>query len=400
MNQDWKQSLGIDVLTAARDRIRKVFATFSRVCVSFSGGKDSTVMLHLAAEEARRQGRRFGLLFIDWEAQYQLTIDHVARCFEMHADVADPYWVALPLKTVNATSMFEPEWICWEPGKEWVRQPPDQAITDPSALPFYQDAMTFEEFVPEFGRWYAGDELTACLVGVRTRESLNRWRSIAGSSSRWEDWAWTTYKGGAVYNAYPIYDWHAEDIWVFHARHPELPYNRLYDRMHAAGLSLHQMRICEPYGDEQRKGLWLFHVIEPETWGKVVARVNGANTGALYAKEAGNVLGNLKVTRPEGHTWESFAKMLLASMPEPTAEHYRNKIAVWLKWYADRGYRVADALDGDTGSEDMPSWRRVCKMLLRNDYWAKTLCFSPTKSAAYERYVRVMKNRRKRWRLI
>ena len=52
--------------------------------------------------------------------------------------------------------------------------------------------------------------------------------------------------------------------------------------MHKAGLTIHQQRICQPYGDDQRRGLWLFHLIEPITWAKVVARVNGANSGALY----------------------------------------------------------------------------------------------------------------------
>lgn len=398
---EWRQPLGINVLEAARDRIARVFDDFQRVCVSFSGGKDSTVMLHLAADEAARRGRTFGLLFIDWEAQYKLTIDHVERCFDLYSDLVEPYWIALPLKTVNAVSMFEPEWTCWDPDARdrWVREIPDQAISESSDLPFYRQAMTFEEFVPEFGQWYAGGQTTACLVGIRTRESLNRWRSITGDSSRWRDWPWTTWKGGTVFNSYPIYDWRAEDIWTYHGRYPDKLYNALYDRMHAAGVSLHQMRICEPYGDEQRKGLWLFHVIEPETWGKIVARVNGANSGALYATESGNILGNLRVSKPNGHNWESFAKLLLGSMPERTAEHYKNKIAVWMRWYLERGFEIQDEIEGDTGSEDKPSWRRVCKMLLKNDYWAKTLCFSPTKSEAYERYVRVMRNRRKRWRL-
>ncbi len=167
--------------------------------------------------------------------------------------------------------------------------------------------------------------------------------------------------------------------------------------MHQAGLSIHQMRICEPYGDEQRRGLWLYQLIEPDTWGRVCARVAGAGTGALYATESGNVLGNIKVTLPTGHTWQSFALFLLESMPPPTAEHYRNKIAVWLRWYQERGYEIAEELPGDTGAKDMPSWRRVCKMLLKNDYWCKMLYFAPTKSAAYERYQKIMRKRRDRW---
>src|ERR1043165_7725200 len=137
---------------------------------------------------------------------------------------------------------------------------------------------------------------------------------------------------------YPIYDWKTRDIWTYHGKNPENTYNRLYDLMGMAGLSIHLMRICQPYGDDQRKGLWLFHLIEPETWSRVVARVNGANAGALYAQESGNVLGNQKISKPPGHTWESFAELLLGSMPPRTAEHFRNKIAVFLRWYQLRGY--------------------------------------------------------------
>jgi len=396
-----KRGLGVSVLEAARQRIAWTFDTFPRIYVSFSGGKDSSVMLHLVMEEAIRRDRRVGLLFIDWEAQYQLTIEHVQACFDLYRDHIEPYWVALPLRTVNAVSQFEPEWICWEPGKDWVRPQPAQALTDGSVLPFYTHAMTFEEFVPAFGHWYGQGQLTACLVGIRTAESLNRWRALKGGGwkSSFEGRAWTTYTGQTTYNVYPVYDWRVDDIWTYYARSGK-PYNRLYDRMHQAGLTLHQMRICEPYGDEQRKGLWLFHVIEPETWGRIVARVAGANGGALYAREAGNVLGNVKIAVPDGHSWESFALLLLATMPVQTAEHYKNKIAVWLHWYRERGYEVADALPGDTGAKDMPSWRRVCKMLLKNDYWAKTLCFSPTKSEAYARYEKIMRKRRMQWGLI
>jgi predicted phosphoadenosine phosphosulfate sulfurtransferase len=197
---------------------------------------------------------------------------------------------------------------------------------------------------------------------------------------------------------YPIYDWQTEDIWTFHGR-TGLPYNALYDRMHQAGLTIHQMRICQPYGDDQRKGLWLFHLIEPETWGRVVARVQGANQGALYAQESGNILGVRTVELPPGHTWESYTMLLLASMPEKTAEHYRNKIAVFLRWYQTRGYPDGIPDDGPL-EKGPPSWRRVCKALLRNDYWMKALSFTPHKTAAYDRYTKIMKKRRAVWGLI
>lgn len=213
---------------------------------------------------------------------------------------------------------------------------------------------------------------------------------------------WTNYIGQTLYNIYPIYDWHTSDIWIYHAKFPDKPYNRLYDLMHKAGLTPHQMRICQPYGDDQRKGLWLFHLIEPETWAKVVARVNGANSGALYAQEKGNILGNGKITRPEGHTWESFCMFMLETMPPSTAEHYKNKIAIFIKWWQDRGY---DKIPDEASYEDekfkrIPSWRRVAKVLVRGDWWCKGLSFSQTKSEAYQKYLRLMQKRRAQWGIL
>lgn len=398
-----KQPLGIDVLTAAEQRINTVFDDFPKVYVSFSGGKDSGVLLDLAARIARQRGRRFGVLIVDLEAQYEHTIDYIHTMLDLHADVTDPYWVCLPLNMRNAVSQFEPQWQCWDPDRQpdWVRQPPARAITEPAFFPWFRRGMEFEELTPAFGEWYSDGKLTACLVGIRSDESLNRYRTIASRrKTTHEGHQWTTWVKGPVFNAYPIYDWRTEDIWTYFARRA-VPYNRLYDRMHQAGVSIHQARICQPYGDDQRKGLWLYHLIEPETWAKVVARVNGANFGAAHARESGNVLGRIKITKPDEVTWEEFAKRLLDSMPAPTAEHYRDKIAVFLHWYSDRGYPGGAIPDeGSATDRDTPSWTRICRMLLRNDYWAKGLSFSQHRTPAFDKYRKLMARRRAEWNLI
>lgn len=401
-----RKLLGISVLEAARNRIAWVFDTFPRIYISFSGGKDSGVMLHLVMDEAQRRNRTVGLLFVDLEGQYKLTIDFVRAMFERYAAHIEPFWICLPIALRNAVSVYEPKWCAWEPGREadWIRQPPDVAIIDPSVFPFYHYAperpMEFEEFVPAFGDWYSQGKLTACFVGIRTTESLNRWRTVAGHGTKFEGRNWTNHVHKTLWNIYPIYDWKTEDIWVYNGKF-NAPYNRLYDRMHQAGLSIHQARICQPYGDDQRKGLWLFHIIEPETWACIVARVNGANQGALYAEETGNILGRIKIDKPEGHTWESFAMLLLESMPPEMAEHYKDKIAVFIKWYRDRGYGdgIPDEIDNALERERLaPSWRRICKMLLRNDYWAKGLGFSMQASGtAHARYKEMMAKRRNAW---
>lgn len=390
-----KRVLSVNVLEAAQERIRRVFQEFSRVYVSFSGGKDSTVLLHLVAEEARVQGRKFGVLFVDLEAQYRLTIAHISEMYALYADRIEPHWIALPIVLRNAVSNISPRWLCWDPkaGDLWVRTPPDMAVTDVKAFPFFHTGMEFEEFTPAFGEWFGHGQPACCLVGIRTVESLNRWRAITGDAARFEGLHWTTQLSRTLINAYPLYDWRTEDIWVFHAK-TGLPYNRLYDRMHQAGLSIHQQRICQPYGDDQRKGLWLYQVIEPETWGRVVARVAGANGGALYARESGNILGRLRISKPPGHTWQSFSKLLLDTMPANTADHYRAKITVFLRWWEARGVPILD--EGPCRAEanrEVPSWRRICKALLRNDYWLKGLSFTQTKSTCYEKYRQRMRER-------
>jgi predicted phosphoadenosine phosphosulfate sulfurtransferase len=407
-----KHHLGINVLEAARQRIAWTFDTFPRIYVSFSGGKDSTVMLHLVMDEAIKRGRKVAVMFVDLEGQYKLTVDFVQAMYDLYADHIEPYWCCLPIALRNAVSVFEPKWCAWQPDRQedWIRQPPPIAITDHDYFPWYtyyaSKPMEFEEFVPKFGRWYSrqdgSEQLTACFVGIRTGESLNRWRTIAGHGTKFEGRKYVQHVQQALWNVYPVYDWKTEDIWVYLGKYNK-PYNRLYDRMHQAGLTPHQMRICQPYGDDQRKGLWLFHLIEPETWSRVVARVNGANQGALYVQERGNILGYGKVSLPAGHTWQSFAMMLLASMPAKSQEHYKNKIAVFIKWYRDRGYPdgIPDVEDYEAEqSREKPSWRRVCKMLLKNDYWAKSLGFSMQQSGnAHQRYLELMKKRRNQWEI-
>lgn len=388
---------------AAVERTEFAFDNFEKVYVSFSGGKDSTVMIHIAAEIAREKGRKVGMLFVDLEGQYKLTIQHILDVLDEYKDVIEPYWVCLPLHLRNAVSQFEPFWVCWDPDakESWIRTPPDVAIVDENYFPFFERGMEFEEFVPRFGLWYGEGCTTACLVGIRSDESLNRYRTIKRKKTTFQGQQFTTWIQDGLFNLYPIYDWRTEDVWTYHAK-TKKQYNRLYDRMHQAGLSIHQQRICQPYGDDQRKGLWLFQIIEPETWSRVVARVNGANGGALYARESGNVLGNYKITLPEGHNWKSFAMMLLESMPEKTQEHYKNKIAVFLNWWAKDGYdEIPDFADKkDEASKKVPSWRRVCKTLIRNDYWCKGLSFTQTKSDAYQKYLKLMKIRRRQWGMI
>lgn len=398
-----KKPIGINVLDAARSRISKVFDEFERIYLSFSAGKDSTVMMHLVLDEARRRNRKIGLLLVDLEAQFNITIEHALAMVEFYADNIDLHWVSLPIHLRNAVSVYEPFWLCWDPKAKdvWVREPPNVATTDSGRYPFFWDGMEFEEFTPLFGQWFSGGQKCACFVGIRTDESLNRFRTLATTKKETHlDWQWSTRVIDEVYNVYPIYDWKVGDVWAYHGKNPSRRYNKLYDLMHQAGMKPSQMRICQPYGDDQRSSLWLYHIVEPQTWARVVARVNGANGGALYMQEWGNINGYKKTTKPPNHTWRSFAELLINSMPPQSRENYRNKICLFEKWWTERGYPdgIPDEADYDMEVQrKAPSWRRVCKSLLRNDYWCKGLGFSQQKSSAYQAYLDLMRRRKKAW---
>ena len=395
-----KSYLDKNVYDAALERIHFIFDEFDDVCVTFSGGKDSSDLLHLTLQVARMRNRLpLKVMFIDLEAQYRMTIDHVEEM--LNRDEITPYWICLPLNLRNAVSVFEPHWCCWdlERREDWVRPMPENrgVISDTGFFPFFRHRMEFEEFAREFAHWLAGDGNIAMLVGIRADESHYRYRTIVGyRKSRHKNRGWTTWLSPQVCNAYPIYDWRVEDVWAYIGKHG-LPYNKLYDHMYLSGMTLHKMRICQPYGDDQRKSLDMFHRIEPNTWSKVVNRVAGANYGSLYSGQ--KILGYRRgIGLPDGHTWESYTSFLLETLPESSRRQYQEKFAIFIYWWRTQGGWQGDIPDVSDpkleAAKKAPSWRRMAMCILKNDFWCRSLSFAQTKKT-YGNHPPTL-NRRKR----
>jgi len=279
-----KKYLEKNVLDAAVERLEIIFQNFDNIYFSVSGGKDSSVMVQLANKVAQKLNRSFDILFIDLEAQYSHTIEHINELKQL-SQIREFYHIALPLALRNAVSVLQPKWICWEEESKhlWVKDIPKDSINMKNCpFPWFKKGEEFEEFIVQFASWYQKkyQGKVACGIGIRTDESLNRFRTIAFQSKKvtFENYNWTTKlkvneKHIDVYNFYPIYDWTVEDIWGAVSK-LDLKFNYVYELMYKNGLSIHEQRLCQPYGDDQRNGLNQFKALEYDTWSKILNRVN------------------------------------------------------------------------------------------------------------------------------
>ena len=107
-----------------------IFSEFENVVVSFSGGKDSGLLVNLVFDYADRNGidtkKRLAVFHQDFEAQYSYTTEYVKRTFERLRGRAELYWVCLPMATRTALSSYEMYWYPWDDTKEelWIRPMP------------------------------------------------------------------------------------------------------------------------------------------------------------------------------------------------------------------------------------------------------------------------------------
>lgn len=380
-----------NVFDAAMERFEYAFKHFDSIYFSVSGGKDSGVMVQLADMVAKRMGKKFDVLYIDFEAQYRATIDYIYELKELES-IRTFYHVALPIALRNAVSVLQPKWLCWDKNAKdlWVRDMPKDAINeDNNPWPWFRRGEEFEEFIVEFAAWYKSqhDGTVGCGVGIRSDESLNRFRTIAWTDRKeeYDHKHWTTKVGEDIYNFYPLYDWRTEDIWGATSK-LDLKFNYIYELMYKNGLSIYEQRLCQPFGDDQRNGLDQFKALEYDTWAKLINRVNGVNFGNIYCRTS--ALGNIKTMKPDFMTWEEYAVFLLESIGIYNKElmmHYYTKIKKFFKWYEKtENMQIKDVPDEADLKEEQrkkaASWRRIARAIERNDFYMTRLSFSMTKS--------------------
>lgn len=411
--------LDLDVLEASKQRIKYILNSFEKVYVSFSGGKDSGIMLNLVIDELRQNypGRKVGIMILDNEANYTLSLEFMHKMMDNNRDILDIFWCCLPITLPCTVSSYEIDWQCWgiNDKNRWIRpMPVDEYIVNINnhKFPFFKENMGYQEFWDEFGEWYSEGKECACLIGIRTHESLNRWRAIINENKQTHGGhLWTKRNGNYTYNCYPIYDWRTEDVWIANEKF-EWDYNKLYDIFWKAGLSIHKMRVASPFMSESKSSLNLYRVIDPHVWATLCARVNGANFIATYGKQ----LNYHTFKLPNGHTWKSFVKFLLDTLPEKAAINFKQRFIQSIRYWGrvgrglpqktinellkhDIDFKVngltphgnkdkervvikslPDHLDMlSSHNSEVASWKRLAITILKNDHTCKYLGLAPTK---------------------
>lgn len=174
-----RRYLDINVYDALMQRFDFIFREFDNIYVSFSGGKDSGMLLNAVIDfrDSRYPGRTVGLYHQDFEAQ-----EYIERTFERLKDRTEPYWVCLPMATRTAMSSYAMFWYPWDDTKKdiWVRPMPEHPYVVNLDAPFehYSYKMHQEDLAKQFGRYYMekhGGGKAVCLLGIRGGESLNRY---------------------------------------------------------------------------------------------------------------------------------------------------------------------------------------------------------------------------------
>ena len=411
-----------NVHDAAVERLDFIFKEFPRIYVSFSGGKDSGVMLNLILDymRSRKITRKIGVMILDNEANYEYSIQFMHRILDKNLDLLDVYWCCLPITLPCTVSSYAVEWQCWgeEDADRWIRLPPNRPYVKTlhtHNMGFFRKNMPYDEFWDKFGDWYAQGQRCACLIGIRTAESLNRFRAIMNADKETlKGQMWTKRNTEYVYNCYPIYDWKTDDIWIANARF-EWDYNKLYDIFYQAGVPIGSMRVASPFMSESKSSLGMYRFIDPGVWARLCARVHGANFMATYGKQ----LNYNSFKLPAGHTWKSFTKFLLATLPEEVAENFKRRfiqsLLVWgrvgrglptqtIQELREAGIpfrlngttphgnktlqrvriqRFPDHLDMlHCHNSRVASWKRFAITILKNDHTCKYMGLAPTKEQA------------------
>lgn len=264
-----KMQSTMNVLDAAKTRIKNLFDTGCKVYLSFSSGKDSLCLASITYDlilDGAINPAQLTIIFIDEEGLYPSMVEAAERWRRNFAKVGVPFlWFCLPFKQVSVIDHLSSSesWITWEPGVEWMRDPPRGAIMH-HPLVHYPGEMNYQTFCTKA----FNDGIQ--MIGLRSVESLTRYQCIAKHNM--------DRPSGKFY---PIYDWTDNDVWLYIKEH-NLEFPDIYMRLYEAGVSKRQLRLCAFFGDCGTQGLRWIAETDNDLWQRIEKREPNAYLVLLY----------------------------------------------------------------------------------------------------------------------
>ena len=156
-------------------------------------------------------------------------------------------------------------------------------------------------------------------------------------------------------------------------------------------------------------------MIDPHVWVTLCARVQGANFIATYGKQ----INYHSFKLPAGHTWKSFVKFLLSTLPKEVSENFKMRFVQSLMFWGRTGRGLPEETiqelrengvefkeNGATPhgrktktrvriqsfpdhldflschNSEVASWKRFAITILKNDHTCKYMGLAPTKEQA------------------
>ena len=193
-----RKFIDTNVYEEAKKRIHHIYDLHDNVVCSFSGGKDSGVLINIAWEVAQERGlNKVDVIFRDEELvpQAVLTSSQIKEWTRIRSNKY----------ILGETSTI----VFWDPSgdRQWLRPKPEWAET----LEDTEDIFTQYSMDNIIAKNYKGS--VAIMTGVRASESLVRYRSVV--NALYDNYISQSPANTRVKLCKPIYDWEVDDVFKY-----------------------------------------------------------------------------------------------------------------------------------------------------------------------------------------